>query len=54
MAVRSLFFLLLAANIGYYAWQVVNNTPVRARAVPVVQDVPQLMLLREREEHGSV
>ena len=49
MLVRSLFFLLLAANIGYYAWQTVYN-PVRAREVPVVQDVPRLTLLREREE----
>jgi len=50
MVVRSLFFLLLAANIGFYAWQVVNSTPVRVRPVAVTPDVPQLMLLREREE----
>lgn len=50
MLVRSLFFLLLAANIGYYAWQVINSTPVTVRETPVLQEVPQLMLLREREE----
>jgi hypothetical protein len=50
MLVRTLFFLLLAANIGYYAWQVVNAKPVRTPRQAVDQNVPQLVLLREREE----
>ncbi|MEM9304153.1 MAG: SPOR domain-containing protein [Pseudomonadota bacterium] len=51
MLIRITVFLLLAVNIGLYALQVTRPpaSPAAPRAAPLPLEVPELVLLRERE-----
>jgi hypothetical protein len=50
MLIRTLFFLLLAGNIGFYSWQVVYPRQSAAPAPVTDPGVAKLQLLREREQ----